>query len=74
MPYTERRMNVVDFTVDTDGKGYMLAKVFHDDSNKDKKRRKDKEANYHMELFRMIDGVDSIQKTKIAIESKLLMG
>src|SRR5690606_27346075 len=48
MPYTERRMDVEDFAVDSDGNGYLLAKVFHDDSNKDKKKRKDEEANYHM--------------------------
>jgi len=44
MPYTERRMNLLDFAVDGEGHGYMLAKVFHDDSNKDKKKKRDKDA------------------------------
>ena len=65
MPYTERRMNLLDFAVDSEGHGYMLSKVFHDDSNKDKKKKKDKDANYHMELFRLLDGSDNIEITKI---------
>jgi len=74
MPYTERRMDALDFAVDADGKGYMLAKVFHDDSNKDKKRKKDKTANYHIELFRMLNGSDKIEKTKIELGDKFING
>ncbi|GHC42531.1 hypothetical protein GCM10008083_00790 [Ulvibacter litoralis] len=74
MPYTERRMNVEDFAVDSDGNGYLMAKVFHDDSNKDKKRRKDEEANYHMELFRLSKGVAEIEITKIDLGEKFING
>jgi len=66
MPYTERKMDAMDFAVDTNGFGYMMAKVFHDDSGKSKKKKKDTKANYHMELFRMHDGSVDIEKTKIA--------
>jgi hypothetical protein len=74
MPYTERRMDVEDFAVDSDGNGYLLAKVFHDDSNKDKKKRKDEEANYHMELFRLSKGSSEIEKTKIELGDKFING
>lgn len=74
MPYTERRMDVEDFAVDSDGNGYLLAKVFHDDSNKDKKKRKDEEANYHMELFRLSQGSSEIEKTKIDLGDKFING
>tara|TARA_R110002049_G_scaffold73966_2_gene191063 strand:- start:2442 stop:4115 length:1674 start_codon:yes stop_codon:yes gene_type:complete len=74
MPYTERRMNVLDFAVDSNGKGFMLAKVFHDDSNENKKKKKDKEANYHIELFRFLKGDNSIQKTKIELDEKFING
>ena len=74
MPYTERRMNLVDFAVDSDGYGYILAKVFHDDSNKDKKKKKDKEANYHMEMFRLLDGTEDIEKSKIELDDKFING
>jgi len=65
MPYTERKMDAMDFAVDTNGSGYMMAKVFHDDSGKSKKNKKDTKANYHMELFRMHDSSETIEKTKI---------
>lgn len=74
MPYTERRMDVEDLAVDSDGNGYLLAKVFHDDSNKDKKKRKDEEANYHMELFRLSKGSSEIEKTKIDLGDKFING
>ncbi|RED43167.1 hypothetical protein DFQ10_10679 [Winogradskyella eximia] len=74
MPYTERRMNLLDFAVDSEGHGYMLSKVFHDDSNKDKKKKKDKDANYHMELFRLLDGSDNIEITKIVLDDKFING
>ncbi|MFD2542728.1 hypothetical protein ACFSSB_10405 [Lacinutrix gracilariae] len=74
MPYTERRMNLVDFAVDSDGHGYILTKVFHDDSNKDKRKKKDTEANYHMELFRLLDGSEGIEKSKIVLNDKFING
>src|SRR5690606_23291587 len=36
MPYTERRMDNLDYHLDNAGNLYLLTKVFHDDSNKDK--------------------------------------
>ncbi|MBU2938222.1 hypothetical protein KO494_01595 [Lacinutrix sp. C3R15] len=74
MPYTERRMDLLDFAVDANGHGYILTKVFHDDSNKDKKKRKDKDANYHMELFRLLDGSEGIEKSKIVLNDKFING
>ncbi|PKP15104.1 MAG: hypothetical protein CVU07_11470, partial [Bacteroidetes bacterium HGW-Bacteroidetes-23] len=44
MPYTERRMDNLDYHLDNYGNLYLLTKVFHDDSNKDKKKKKDEEA------------------------------
>lgn len=74
MPYTERRMNALDYAVDSDGNGYILTKVFHDDSNKDKKKKKDTEANYHIELFRLLKTSESIEKTKITLGKKFING
>ncbi|WMI69456.1 hypothetical protein [Mangrovimonas sp. YM274] len=74
MPYTERRMDALDFAVDSNGDGYMLVKVFHDDSNDDKKRKKDEEANYHIELFRLLQGDNEIEITKIEVEDKYING
>lgn len=74
MPYTERRMDTEDFAVDDDGNGYILAKVYHDDSSKDKKRKKDAEANYHMEVLRLLGGESEIAITKIDLADKFING
>jgi hypothetical protein len=72
MPYTERRMDVLDYTIDKEANAYILAKVFHDDSNDDKKRKKDTEANYHVELFRIKANSDKVQITKIENKEKFI--
>lgn len=72
MPYTERRMDNMDYQLDDQGNLYLLAKVFHDDSNKDKKNRKDTEANYHLELFLIKSGSDKIQITKFENKDKFI--
>jgi len=74
MPYTERRMNFLDNLIDNDGNVFIVAKVFHDDSNKDKKRRKDTEANYHVELFELSASLDKIKTSKISLGDKFING
>lgn len=72
MPYTERRMDNLDYHLDNYGNLYLLTKVFHDDSNKDKKKKKDEEANYHIELFIVKSGTNKIDITKFENKSKFI--
>lgn len=72
MPYTERRMDLLDFTIDKNANAYLLAKVFHDDSNDDKKHKKDEEPNYHLEIFRVNAGSSNIDITKVDFQDKFL--
>ncbi len=51
MPYTEARMNNLDYTVDANGDAYMLVSVTDDDGSKSK----DGPA-YHLEVFRFTKG------------------
>ncbi|MCX7551480.1 hypothetical protein [Xanthomarina sp. F2636L] len=74
MPYTERRMDLLDFAVDNEGRGYILSKVFKDDSNEDKKKKRDEQANYHIELFRLLQGQSDIAKTKIELDGIFING
>ncbi|MFT3793735.1 hypothetical protein [Flavobacterium sp.] len=60
MPYTERRMDNLDYKLNNKGDLFMLAKVYHDDSNDDKKSKDDIVANYHIELFTIKAGTDQI--------------
>lgn len=72
MPYTERRMNNLDYQLDNNGNLYLLVKVFHDDSNDDKKKKKDVVANYHLELFLIKNGSDKIEITKFENKDKFI--
>jgi len=72
MPYTERRMNNLDYQIDNDGNLYMLTKIFHDDSNDDKKKRKDTLANYHVELFTIKSGSDKLNISKLENKDKFI--
>lgn len=72
MPYTERRMDNLDYHLDNNGNLYLLTKVFHDDSNKDKKKKKDEEANYHLELFFVKAGTSKIDITRFENKEKFI--
>lgn len=74
MPYTERRMNNLDYKLDNKGNLYMLNKIFHDDSGDEKKKKKDTLANYHMELFRIKSGTDKIEISQFENNSKFITG
>ena len=72
MPYTERRMKKLDYHIDNKGDVYILAKVFHDDSEEDKKSKSDTEANYHMEILTIMAGSDKIVSAKLDDKDKFI--
>ncbi|HMI06995.1 MAG TPA: hypothetical protein VK528_05590 [Flavobacterium sp.] len=72
MPYTERRMDNLDYQVDNRGNMYMLNKIYHDDSGDDKKKKKDTIANYHIELFTIRKGNDKMKITNVENGNKFI--
>jgi hypothetical protein len=72
MPYTERRMDNLDYQLDDKGTLFLLTKVFHDDSDDDKKKRKDTVANYHIELLTIKSGSDKIEISKFENTNKFI--
>ena len=72
MPYTERRMNNLDYQLDNEGNLYLLTKVFHDDSNDDKKKKKDEVENYHLELFFIKNGSSDFTISKFENKEKFI--
>lgn len=73
MPYTEKKMDNVDYTVDSEGNPYLLAKVYKDDSTKDTKGKgENRKANYFMELFKVDVGNKSIKTTKIEVKDNFI--
>lgn len=72
MPYSERKMNNLDYQVDKQGNLYLLTKVYHDDSNDDKKNKSDLTANYHIELFTIKSGSDQIEMSRYDNKDKFI--
>lgn len=71
MPYSEKKMDIGDYTVDSEGNAYTLAFVFKDDSKKE--RKKDVNVNYHVELLKIKFGNEKeVEKTPINIKGKFI--
>ena len=67
MPYTEAIMNNSDFSVDSKGNAYMLAKVYDSEKRKEKDKETGKAA-YHYEVLKFTKGSKKIVHTAIAID------
>ncbi len=72
MPYTERKMDILDYHVDKNSNLYILSKVFHDDSNNDRSKENQNIANYHIELFIIKSGEDKMLIKKIETNDKFI--
>lgn len=70
MPYTEQMMDNIDYHVDSEGSPYILAKVRADGSDKNEKGagKKNKKANYHIELLKVDIPGKKIKISKVAVE------
>lgn len=72
MPYTERRMDNLDYQLDNHGNLYLLGKVYNDDSYDEKSKKKDEEANYHIELLLIKSGSNKIEISKFENKDKFI--
>lgn len=70
MPYTEKKMDNLDYSVDAQGNAYILAKIFDDNTTKNK--TKDDKPNYHLELLRIEKESGTITKTPISMAGKFI--
>jgi hypothetical protein len=67
MPYTEAIMDNSDFSIDSDGDAYMLAKVYDSDKRKEIDKETGK-AGYHYEVLKFTKGNKKIIHTTITID------
>jgi hypothetical protein len=75
MPYTEKEMDNLDYTVDAAGTPYILAKVFTSNTTRESKKNPDgngKVANYQIELFKIDLKAKKILATPIKTEEKFI--
>jgi len=73
MPYTEKKMNNLDYSVDSEGNAYILAMVYNDNTTDSKKRRKD-DPNYHIELLKFKAKTAELIKIPISLKDKFING
>ncbi len=71
MPYTEAIMDNADFSVDSKGNAYLLAKVYDSDSRKEKDKSSGKPA-YHYEVFKFTKDSKKIIIAPISIEDNYI--
>jgi hypothetical protein len=71
MPYTEKKMNNIDYSIDAEGSAYILTSVYDDDTT-DEKKSKNGDPNYHFELFRIKANTVEIEKTTVTLNDKFI--
>jgi hypothetical protein len=67
MPYTEAVMDNSDFSVDSKGNAYMLAKVYDNDSRREKDKSTGKPA-YHFEVFKFSASTKKMIKIPVSVD------
>jgi hypothetical protein len=68
MPYSEAKMDILDYTLSNDGKVYLSTKVFKNDNRKEK--TKDGEANYNFEIFALQKDSKKPKTMTISVDNK----
>lgn len=72
MPYTEKKMNIIDYTVDNDGEAYILATIYDDNTTRAKKKGSKDQPNYHIELFTITPSAKKIKISKPNLQDKFM--
>jgi hypothetical protein len=70
MPYTEKKMNNIDYAIDSDGNAYILAEIFRDNTTARVLRNGD--INYDIELIRIDKDDQSVTNTRIEGNDKFI--
>ncbi|MDP2721303.1 MAG: hypothetical protein Q8O72_00985 [Bacteroidales bacterium] len=70
MPYPEKKMTTIDFSIDSYGNAYVVAAVI--DGKGSKTELNNEIPNYHIELIRINSSTNDVEKFPILIENKFL--
>jgi hypothetical protein len=71
MPYTEKKMNNIDYSIDNKGNAYILTTVYDDNTTREKKRGEEK-ANYHIELLKVEAQTGTINIAPVQVDTKFI--
>ena len=70
MPYSEKKMNNLAYTVDRDGNAYVLAEIFKDETTK--RTTSNGSPNYRLEVIRVDNTDQSITTTELELKGKFI--
>lgn len=70
MPYTEKKMNNIDYTIDNAGNVYILAEIYKD--NTTKRVTKEGNPNYFLEMIRVDFEDQSVTSSKVEAKDKFI--
>lgn len=71
MPYTEKKMDILDYTVDRSGNAYATVKVYEDE-DREKEKEDENAPNYTIELLKISTKTQALTKHPVAVPNKFL--
>lgn len=71
MPYTEKKMDNLGYSLDSKGNAYIVARVYNDDSTDEKKRGED-DANYKLEIITIANKTAQTTSAKVEVGDKFV--
>ncbi len=71
MPYTEKKMNNLTYSIDSDGSVYIVTSVYDDDTT-DEKKVNSEEPNYHLEILTIALQSTNFTTTKVNLEDNFV--
>ncbi len=69
MPYTDKKMDNIDYSLDSKGNVYIVARVFNDET---RKRSKGGDPNYHLEILKVMPGATTATSTSLGVSDKFV--
>lgn len=71
MPYTEKKMDNLSYSLDSKGNAYIVTRVYNDDST-DKKKRGEDDANYKLEILKVTNHNTPVSTAKVDVGDKFV--
>ena len=72
MPYIEKKMDNLDYSIDSEGNVFIASLIYRD--NTTRRVTKDKNINYDIELIKVDTKTGKLTQTKVSLENKKFMG
>jgi hypothetical protein len=71
MPYTEKRMDILSYSVDSKANVYIVANIYEDDTRDDINQESGK-PNYHLEIFKVTPQGDKVIPVRVELKDNFI--